>query len=93
MASDDENLAMQIKNAGFTFLLTDLHLALTMIGMASDPNNDSQKRTRNRNNARRAFDSVLRLSSKIALFEDERKTLQRKLDEVKSALERLGEQF
>ena len=93
MSSDDESLANQIKSTAFSFLLTDLQLALTMIGLASDPHDDSKNRSRNRENARRAYDSVLRLSSKMALSKDERKKLERKLDEVKSGLERLGERF
>lgn len=93
MLSDEELLANQIRRTGFEYLITDLNLALTMIRMASDANGDSQKRLRNRANARRAFDSVSDFSRKLLLTVAEKEEVARKLGEVKVALERLGETF
>ena len=93
MLSDQELLANQIRQTGFEYLITDLNLAMTMIRMASDANADSQKKLRNRANARRAFDSVLDFSKRIVLTDDAKSEIAQKLGEVKVALERLGETF
>ena len=93
MLSDEELLANQIRRTGFEYLITDLNLALTMIRIASDANGDSEKRLRNRSNARRAFDSVSDFSRRLVLTDTEKSEILRKLGEVKVALERLGETF
>lgn len=52
-----ETLA-RIEETGATFLITDLDLAMTLTRIAGNSAEDSEKRNRNRANARRAYDSV-----------------------------------
>lgn len=89
----DENTLGRAEKAGFSFLVTDLDLAITMAHIASQSGQDPEKRNRNRDNARRAFDSVSRLTQKAVLDEGEREQVNEKLAKLKSALKQLGESF
>jgi len=79
--------------AGFTFLITDLGLAMTLTRIASDALAGSGKRTRNQANARRAYEAISGISQHAFLSDDEREDVDRKLAQLKSALEMLGEVF
>lgn len=83
----------QSEKTGATFLITDLDLAMTLANIARDAAVGSEKRNRNRANARHAYDAVSRISSHALLTNDERRTVAEKLGELRSALERLGEVF
>ncbi|HJT70014.1 MAG TPA: hypothetical protein VJ731_07440 [Terriglobales bacterium] len=89
----NENLLDRVEKTGFTFMMTDIALALTMAHIAADSEHDSEKKARNQENARRAHDTILRIGSKAPLTEDERVELHDKLGELRSALEKLGEVF
>ena len=77
----------------FKALRTDSRVGLTFATLASEAAPGSEKRIRNQANARKAYDAVLSGSRKMSLSEDERQELTVGLDELKSALEMLGEQF
>jgi len=83
----------RMEKTGTTFFLTDLDLAMTMTRIASDAPEDSQKRARNQANARHAYDTISRISHQAALTENERREVDNKLAELRSALEQFGEQF
>lgn len=83
----------QIEKTGATFLITDLDVAITLSRIAADAAENSQKRKRNRANARRAYDTVSRLSRQALLTDDEQQNVKEKLAVLKSMLEQLGEVF
>lgn len=92
MSANDDVIG-RLEKTGFEFLINDLALGMTMAHIAAEAGSDSEKKTRNQENARRAYDTVSRLAAKSALTEDERTELNRKLGKLRSALESLGEVF
>lgn len=83
----------QIGNAGFTFLVSDLELALTFTRIATNSVRNANRRERNQRNARRAYDSVQKLAAGALLTEDQRDELDATTARLKSELENLGEIF
>lgn len=83
----------QAERTGAAFLITDLEVAMTLIRIASNAAEDSEKRIRNRANARHAYDAVSRISSHAVLTDEERQDVDEKLAELRSALQGLGEFF
>lgn len=90
MTSNKDVLA-RLEKTGFKFLITDLDLALTLTKIASDSDEDSEKRTRNQTNARQAYDTLLSISTRALLTEGQREEVKEKLQQLRSALEQLGE--
>ena len=82
-----------IRETGATFLITDLDVAMTLAHIAQDAAEDSEKRSRNTANARHAYDDVSRISSRALLTGGERRDVDEKLAELRSALEQLGDVF
>jgi hypothetical protein len=91
--SADENEFQRTEQAGFTFLSTDLDLALTLARIASEAGDDVGKRARNQENARHAYDTILRLRQNLSLTDEQNGELNEKLEALKSALDALGERF
>lgn len=83
----------QIAQTAATFLITDLGVAMTLIRIAGNAAEGSEKRNRNRANARRAYDAVSRISAHVFLAADDRQVVDERLAELRSALEQLGEVF
>lgn len=81
------------EEVGATFLITDLDLAMTLTRIAGDAAEGSEKRNRNKANARRAYDSVSQISDHALLASDHRMIVEEKLVELRSALQQLGEVF
>ena len=73
--------------------MADLDVAMTFTRIASDAREDSEKRARNRTNARHAYDEISRISRDAVLTDNERQDIDDKLAELRSALQQLGEQF
>jgi hypothetical protein len=92
-ASGLKDVRNRLDKAGFSFLLTDVELALTLARIAQDADTDSEKRARNRNNARRAYDTITSLMSRVTLTGEEEQELTGKLSQLKSELHVLGEGF
>jgi hypothetical protein len=88
-----ENVADKVGRARFGFLISDLEIAFTMTSLALNAHADSDKRSRNQHNARRAYDAVVRLSEKLDLTASEREQMDERLAQLKSALQELGESF
>ncbi len=90
----DELLASrrQLNAAGANFLKTDLQTALTFAGIALE-SEQGPKRDRNRGNARRGYDTIVRLIRKFDLSEEDVRFLARNLQRLKSELQTLGEVF
>lgn len=83
----------RLDRTAFSFLLSDVELALTLTRIAQDADTDSDKRARNQHNARRAYDTVTGLTGRVALTGEEQQELASKLGRLKSELHLLGENF
>lgn len=88
----NDNLMDRFERTAFGFLMADTDLGITMSRIAHDTQ-DEQKKQRNQHNARRAYDAVVRHSARAPLTDDQAAQLQDKVDQLKSALTLLGEQF
>jgi chaperonin cofactor prefoldin len=66
---------------------------MTLTDIASSAPEDSEKRVRNQANARQAYDEVSRISRRTGLLESERKDVEAKLAELRSALQELGDKI
>ena len=71
--------------AGMGFLLTELDTALTFLGVA-EATRDRDTAVRNRDNARVAYECVLRYQGPVHFQEEEKVSFENKLAEVKRAL-------
>jgi hypothetical protein len=76
--------------ASATFLKLDIQTALTFTSMALTAEN-GVKRERNRKAARKAYETVMRLSQKVHLTDAEARDLNRGLKRLRSELADLGE--
>lgn len=73
------------------FLKTDLDTGLTFADIASNAGDNSEKKRRNQNNARQAYDTVLRLLKHVVLNDTEGREIYDRLSRLKIALQALGE--
>ena len=81
----------QIEKTAATFFISDLELAMTLTRIASNASEDSEKRIRNQANARHAYDDISRMSNTALLTDEERREVDNRLEELRSALQQLGE--
>jgi hypothetical protein len=84
-----ENL-QQATRASVEFLKTDLETALTFSGIALTTENPG-KRTRMRQNARKAYDTVIRFMKRLELTDGDSQSLSGYLQRLKTDLVALGE--
>jgi hypothetical protein len=78
-------------HSGATSLGTDLDTAIIFTRLALEADAGSAKRVRNRENARRAYDILVRLSETINFAPSEREEFEVKLSMLKANLQSLGE--
>jgi hypothetical protein len=88
---EPSEVATGSSHAGYEFLITDLEVALTFAKIASCAPKDGEKRERNIKNARRAYEKVRVLVSRPSLTGQQRRRVTKRLNQLKSALERLGQ--
>ena len=81
-----------VTNNAFEFLITDLETALTFLDVAASTDK-RHIRKRNHANARHAYDTVLRLMQHLSLNDTQQKELAKRLDLLKSRLQKVGEKF
>ena len=74
------------------FLRIDVETALTFSGLALQTNN-KEKLLRNRRNARRAYDTILRLWHRVTFTPSEEGYMHEMMGRLKNDLELLGERF
>jgi hypothetical protein len=77
---------------GVDFLFTECGLAITFLNVA-DNTSVPETAQRNRENARKAYDTILRYMPKLVLSAAENKFIEKKLSVVRTRLEDAGEQF
>ncbi len=76
--------------AELRFLRTELATGLTLSRIAHHANHPD-KADRNRANARKAYDAVLRFTPQVNLSQEETEEIKSKLAKLKAALQSLGE--
>lgn len=89
MVSSTTQLIQQAHRIGMKFLLVDLATALTFLDLSETTQSD-ETRTRNRQNASVAYDTVLRLLPRLKSSAEERSAVEAKLTELRSRLSALG---
>jgi hypothetical protein len=91
-ATMDEILASRnrLNQASAEFLKIDVETALTFSQIARE-SQDSWKRQRNRDNARKGYETILRLIDKVNLTDDDARFLADRLEELRFNLRILGE--
>jgi hypothetical protein len=88
---DSSQIVENLKRNGFEFLKTEINVGLTLAKGASQAGDSSSKKVRNQAKARRAYDTVVRLSERLHLNESEVEELNQRLEPLRSALQELGE--
>lgn len=73
------------------FLKTDLGVALTFAHIALQASGDAYKRSRNRANARKAYDTVITWMNRLTINQADAVEIGEKLHELRSTLKELGE--
>jgi hypothetical protein len=81
-----------IRSTRIGFLLTELETGATFAKVGLD-SNDEGKRTRNRKNARKAYNAILRFVPDTTLTQTEKQQIDEGLVCLRSLLRRLGETF
>ena len=71
--------------AGINFVLTELETAMTFLSVAETTRNQDSA-ARNHDNARTAYESAIHYQGRLRFGEDEKKTFEDKLAELKRAL-------
>jgi hypothetical protein len=82
----------QLNRTSVEFLKTDVDTALTFASIALQTE-DLVKRQRNCGNARKGFDTIARLATRVKLSEEDTRYLSEKMTRLKLELLRLGEKF
>ena len=77
--------------AGMEFLGTELRAGITRANIAKNTSDESKKQ-RNRQEARKAYDAVLRFLPGTFLSQEEKEEIDSKLTELKFALRSLGDE-
>ena len=90
LKGDIRNLTLQTTAAETQFLRTELLAGLNFAKIALEAE-DQKKVERNRVNARKAYDALLRFIPDAALSSEETKEINSQLSELKADLQRLGE--
>ena len=74
------------------FLRSELQTGLTLTKIALDASR-GDRTSRNRVNARKAYDAVVRFTPKVSLSESETNEIKSKLDQLRTQLQLLGEEI
>ena len=86
-------LRSDFNHTGFDFLMIDLDTGLVFTDRAFQSKGIPRAKQRNVTNARKAYDTVIRLRKKLELSSEQQGAFERKRVSLKNALEQLGERF
>ncbi len=92
MATHDFDLR-KANNTRIQAVMADLKVGLTLVRIALSSRSRSERRQRNRANARKAYDSVVQYRKDLILTSAEEQVFNSGLTQLKSLLEQLGESF
>lgn len=90
---DAKDLKERLNRSGVEFLEVDLETALIMARIANEAEDGSDKKMRNIRNARRAYDTIVRLRKRLRPTPEQEQIVEDKLQQLRHALIELGEQF
>ena len=91
---DASHIAEEFSQRGTEFLKIELQTGLTLAKIAVDKEPGTQERQKSQANARKAYDTVLRLRRRIGIYGKQNESeIEELLKRLRSALERLGESF
>lgn len=88
-----QTLKNQLEERKVDLIKVDLDTAFTFARIAQDAADDEEKRLRNREHARRGHDAVVHFFQTAGLDPSEREAIYRRIGQLKSLLEDLGESF
>ena len=86
-------LIRELNATGGEFLKLDLEIGFTFANVALRAVNNSEKRQRNREMSRKAYDTVSKMARRLDLSGAVRGEVNEKLARLRSQLEQLGERF
>lgn len=92
MEGEKDSVSERANQNGIDFLFIDLDLANTFMDLAEASQSEETAR-RNHPNARKAYDTVIRLMPKLRLNQHVRQDFNRKLSLLKRRLQGIGQQF
>ena len=84
-------IASDFNKKGAEFLKVEVETGLTFANIALSEEPGSQERIKNQSNARKAYQTVLRLRDRVEKPEATSRSIQNGLDQLRSALIKLGE--
>lgn len=93
MAKSHHELREDLNQSGFDFVMTDIETAMVFTRRALGPNVDPEVKRRNVANARKGYDTVVRLRGKLELDSGQQGAFDEKRAALKKMLLRLGERF
>lgn len=93
MASEFLRLQSELNLRKIELIKSDLETATTFASIAQDTIDDTPKRSRNRQNARKGYDAVVHYLHSATVSERERGHIEGKLQNLKKMLSALGERF
>jgi hypothetical protein len=89
----DSQLEASVNQAGVDFAKKDAACGLTFAEIALKSSDHSEARSRNKANARKAYDAVTYWRQRLRFSEADAAWLDQKLAELRSMLESMGEKF
>jgi hypothetical protein len=92
LLQDLTDMGKELNATNVNFLKIDVETALTFSKLARQSTNE-EKKERNRQHARRAYDTILHLWNTVAFTPDEEAYMRDMLTQLKIDLEMLGEKF
>jgi hypothetical protein len=92
LAADLVATRERMSRASAQFLKVDLETALTFVKIAQETN-DQSRRKRNIRSARKAYETVVKLSQKIEIPPEDTVTINEALQILRSELKSMGEVF
>jgi hypothetical protein len=92
MVPDFQQRAGELNESGVGFVMADLGVALTLMDVA-DTSGLIETKQRNHRNARKAYDSVVRLLEKLLPNPEQQAEIDLKLETLKNRLIAAGQRF
>jgi hypothetical protein len=89
----NSNIREDLNRNSYQLLRIDVEAALTFARIAVAADASSEKRARNRSNARNAYDSVQHLRKNVSMTDQQEQELDAGLAELRNALKAIGEKF
>ncbi len=85
--------AVEGRGAGAGAVMTELRVGLTFVKVALEARAGSEKRVRNRIQARKAYDTIVKFRNRFSFTPADEQAINAGLAQLKSALEQLGDFF